>query len=56
MFAPGAGLSLSQRCVLLGVARSSLYYRPRFGGAEGVDLLKRLDRIFADYTVRQAAR
>ena len=29
MIAPEAGLSMSRQCALLGVARSSFYYRPR---------------------------
>jgi hypothetical protein len=29
MIAPEAGLSVSRQCVLLGVSRSSFYYRPR---------------------------
>ena len=35
MIAPGAGLSVSRQCALLAVARSSFYYRPRPGCAEG---------------------
>ena len=29
MIAPEAGLSVSRQCALLGIARSSFYYRPR---------------------------
>jgi hypothetical protein len=29
MIAPEAGLSVSWQCALLGIARSSFYYRPR---------------------------
>jgi hypothetical protein len=29
MIAPEAGLSVSRQCTLLGIARSSFYYRPR---------------------------
>jgi putative transposase len=45
MIAPEAGLSVSRQCALLGVARSSFYYRPRPESAEELELLKRLDRI-----------
>ena len=34
MIAPEAGLSVSRQCALLGVARSSFYYRPRPESAE----------------------
>jgi putative transposase len=51
MIAPEAGLSISRQCTLLGVARSSLYYRPRPESAEELELLKRLDRIFTDHPV-----
>ena len=46
MIAPEAGLSVSRQCALLGVARSSFYYRPRPESAEELDIVKRLDRIF----------
>ena len=51
MIAPEAGLSVSRQCALLGVARSSFYYRPRPEPAEELELLKRLDRIFTDHPV-----
>src|SRR6266481_4498771 len=56
MIAPEAGLSVSRQCVLLGVARSSFYYRPRPECAEELDLLKRLDRIFTDHPVYGSRR
>ena len=40
MIAPEAGLSVSRQCTLLGVARSSFYYRPRPESAEELELLK----------------
>src|SRR5580692_6059881 len=49
MIAPEAGLSVSRHCTLLGIARSSFYYRPRLESAEELELLKRLDRIFTDH-------
>ena len=51
MIAPEAGLSISRQWTLLGIARSSLYYRPRPERAEELEHLKRLDRIFTDYPV-----
>jgi putative transposase len=56
MIAPEAGLSISRQCTLLGVARSSFYYRPRPESAEDLELLKRLDRIFTDYLVYGSRR
>ena len=38
MIAPRAGLSVSRQCELLGIARSSFYYRPRPEAAEELDL------------------
>src|SRR2546421_3876045 len=56
MIAPEAGLSISRQCALLGVARSSFYYRPRPESAEELELLKRLDRIFTDHPVYGSRR
>ena len=56
MIAPEAGLSVSRQCTLLGVARSSLYYRPRPESAAELELLKRLDRIFTDHPVYGSRR
>ena len=42
MIAREAGLSVSRQCTLLGVARSSFYYRPRQESAEELELLKLL--------------
>src|SRR5712675_2131912 len=56
MIAPEAGLSISRQCTLLGVARSSFYYRPRPASAEELELLKRLDRIFTDHPVYGSRR
>ena len=55
MIAPEAGLSISRQCTLLGVARSSFYYRPRPESGEELELLKRLDRIFTDHPSTAAA-
>jgi putative transposase len=56
MIAPAAGLSVSRQCALLGIARSSFYYRPRPESAEELDLLKRLDRIFTSNPVYGSRR
>src|SRR5258706_1412246 len=46
MIAPEAGLSVSRQSTLLGIARSSFYYRPPPESAEGLEVLERLDRRF----------
>src|SRR5258708_39987694 len=56
MIAPEAGLTVSRQCALLGVARSSFYYRHRPEAAEELELLKRLDRIFTDHPVYGSRR
>ena len=56
MIAPEAGLSVTRQCAVLGVARSSFYYRPGPGSAEELELLKRLDRIFTDHPVYGSRR
>ena len=56
MIAPEAGLSVSRKCALPGVARSSFYCRPRPESAEELKLLKRLDRIFTDHPVYGSRR
>ena len=56
MIAPEAGLSVSRQCTLLGIARSSFYYRLRPESAEELELLKRLDRIFTDHPVYGSRR
>ena len=56
MIAPEAGLSVTRQCALLGIARSSFYYRPRPECAEGLDLLKRLDRIFTNHPIYGSRR
>src|ERR1700749_2112936 len=56
MIAPEAGLSISRQCTLLGIARSSFYYRQRPESAAKLELLKRLDRIFTDCPVYGSRR
>jgi putative transposase len=56
MIAPEAGLSVIRQCALLGVARSSFYYRSRPESGAELELLKRLDRIFTDHPVYGSRR
>ena len=56
MIAPEAGLSVIRQCALLGIARSSFYYRPRPEFAEEMEVLKRLDRIFTNDPVYGSRR
>jgi putative transposase len=56
MIAPEAGLSVSRQCVLLGIARSSFYYRPRPECVEELEILKPLDRIFTNHPVYGSRR
>ena len=41
-------LSIARQCALLGVARSSLYYRPREASGENLALMQVLDRQYLD--------
>ena len=55
----GIGLSLSRQCDLLGVSRSSQYYRAAGEGAENLSLMRRLDELHLAhpfYGSRQLAR
>ncbi len=56
MIKPNAELSLTRQSQLLGVSRSSLYYRPRPDSALEADLLRRLDRIFTEHPVYGSRR
>jgi putative transposase len=56
MIAPEARLSVTRQCALLGIARSSFYYRPRLQPEQELDLLKRLDRIFTNDPVYGSRR
>jgi HTH-like domain len=56
MIAPAAGLSVIRQCALLGIARSSFYYRPRPESAEELEVLQRLDRIFTRLPVYGSRR
>src|SRR6201981_1326080 len=56
MIALEAGLSVTRQCALLGIARSSFYYRPRPEPEQELDLVKRLDRIFTNDPVYGSRR
>ena len=52
-------LSISRQCALLGVNRSSVYYRPRGERAENLALMRRMDALSLEYPFygsRQMAR
>ena len=49
MIEPDGPLSLSRQSVLLGVSRSSLYYRPRGESAENLALMRRIDELHMDF-------
>ena len=42
-------LSLSRQCALLGVSRSSRYYRPKGESAEDLALMRRMDELHMEY-------
>jgi len=56
MIKPNAELSLQRQSQLLGVSRSSLYYRNRPDSSLEADLLKRLDRIFTEHPIYGSRR
>ncbi len=49
MVAPGRRLSVSRQCVLLGVSRSSYYYRPKGESCENLALMRRMDKLHMDH-------
>ena len=49
MIEPDGPLSLSRQCALLGVSRSSLYYRPKGESAENLALMRRMDELHMDF-------
>ena len=54
-----SSLSLSRQCGLLGVCRSTLYYRPRGASAATLSLMRRIDELYLKYPFsgsRQLAR
>ena len=54
-----SSLSLSRQCRLLGVCRSTLYYRPRGASAATLSLMRRIDELYLKYPFsgsRQLAR
>ena len=48
-------LSLVRQCALLGVSRSSLYYRPRAASEEDLFLMSEIDRSTGDALLRVEA-
>jgi putative transposase len=60
MIEPQEGkITVKRQCELLGLARSTGYYRPRGESAENLALMRRLDEIYTDhpfYGVRQMRR
>jgi len=49
MIEPKEPLSLSRQCALLGVSRSSLYYRPKGESAENLGLMRRMDELHMNH-------
>ena len=49
MIEPDGPPSLSRQCVLLGVSRSSLYYRPKGESAENLALMRSMDELHMEY-------
>ena len=41
-------LTIQQQCELLGLPRSTYYYRPRLEGAENLRLMRRLDELYLE--------
>lgn len=56
MIAPGSELSVARQAKLLGISRSSVYYRPRRESQEELDLLRRLDELFTENPVYGSRR
>jgi putative transposase len=49
MIAPGHALSIARQAKALGLARSSVYYKPRPVSAEDLVLMRRLDELHLDH-------
>ncbi|WP_423928334.1 IS3 family transposase [Candidatus Palauibacter sp.] len=49
MIERGGPLSLSRQCALVGVSRSSRYYRPKGESAENLALMRRMDELHMEY-------
>ena len=56
MIKTGSALSIARQSKLLGVSRSSVYYRPKPESQEELDLLKRLDEIFTAHPIYGSRR
>jgi putative transposase len=48
MIKTGSALSVTRQSSLLGISRSSVYYRPKLKSREEFVLLKRLDELFTE--------
>ena len=48
MITPGSERFIARQAKLLGISRSSVYYRPKPESDEALDLLKRLDEILTE--------
>ena len=56
MISPGSELSIARQSKLLGISRSSVYYRPRPESQDELDLLRRLDELFTENPVYGSRR
>ena len=56
MIARGSELSVARQAKLLGISRSSVYYRPRPESQDELDLLRRLDELFTENPVYGSRR
>ena len=56
MIKTGSVLSVARQSRLLGVSRSSVYYRPKPESREELDLLKRLDELFTAHPIYGSRR
>lgn len=56
MIQPNVELSVTRQTQLLGVSRSSVYYRPRPESDEELELLRRLDELFTEHPVYGSRR
>ena len=56
MITPGSELSITRQSSLLGISRSSVYYRPKPESTEELALLARLDELFTENPVYGSRR
>ena len=48
MIRSGSQLSISEQCRLMGIARSTYYYKPRGESEENLEIMKRIDELYMD--------